>query len=827
MSRRLALPTPGLPVPSALAGILRDPLLRNGHALVLSSVTTTGIGLLYWVIAAHRSAPATLGRNTAAISALMFLGGVAQLNLLSALTRFVQPAGASTTRLVRGIYLLSASVAVVLGVSFLVLIPHVDPSLGFLTADRRLAAWFVLSTAVWAIFVLEDGVLTGLRRAVWVPVENTGYALLKCAMVIPLAASLFSGVFLSWTAATLLTIIPTNLYLFRRAIPRHERNSPTGSGVSVAELLRFVPYDYLGSLFWLGLTSLLPLFVVRELGPAANAFFSLAWVIAYGLHLVSINIGYSLVAETAVDQSELEVRVRHVLAHLAKLLVPAVIVVVLGAPELLGLFGHPYAAAGTTTLRLLALSALPFIVTATAVAAARARRQTSVVGVVNAAMFVLVFSITWALMRARGITAVGEAWLTAQLFVAVSLLVGRRLWLGPVARRGGKAEAPRSLSLGPSGIERVAIALARQGSRQVSRPAIERLRVWPQRRRAWHEVEQILPALGPAWTAVGSINRARSMVSPGGRSASDLTVALLRQSAGSGPIVVKIPRSEQGAADLRRQRDVLRALASDPRLGGWAALLPACELQQVGHRTFALETAFDGTDAATVLRAQPARLTAIRRAGLEVVDELHRRTARRIVVDEATMTRWVDEPVALLRSIHPSGSAPVAQRLAADRVAARLRAEVAGRRITVSWLHGDFTPGNVILCPGGERVSGIIDWGQARPNGISALDVSLWVAAIHCQSHGQQLGQLVREVLEGAEWPELDGAPARGPGATADRGGMGDTGLDPRTLLLWSWLEHVGCNLRKSPRYRRHRLWWANNVDSVLAWFATEGPMVA
>jgi O-antigen/teichoic acid export membrane protein len=79
---------------------LRTPLYRNGYALVLSSATTSVLGVAYWIVAARTYTPAAVGLNAAAISAMMFLAGVSQLNLMSALLRFIPGAGRATGQFV-------------------------------------------------------------------------------------------------------------------------------------------------------------------------------------------------------------------------------------------------------------------------------------------------------------------------------------------------------------------------------------------------------------------------------------------------------------------------------------------------------------------------------------------------------------------------------------------------------------------------------------------------------------------------------------------------------------------------------------------------------
>ena len=56
-----------------LTAHLRDPLYRNGYALVLSSAATSVLGILYWVLAARLYSTAVIGVNSALLSALSFL----------------------------------------------------------------------------------------------------------------------------------------------------------------------------------------------------------------------------------------------------------------------------------------------------------------------------------------------------------------------------------------------------------------------------------------------------------------------------------------------------------------------------------------------------------------------------------------------------------------------------------------------------------------------------------------------------------------------------------------------------------------------------------
>ncbi|MGH9102822.1 MAG: phosphotransferase [Acidimicrobiales bacterium] len=834
MSRGMALP--GAWARRRHAGLaLADPLLRNGHALVLSSGATSVVGLLYWAFAARSYDPATLGRNSVAISAMMFIGGVAQLNLTSALTRFIPGAGSRTRAFVLYAYGLSVAVSLVLSTAFLALVGTIAPSLGFLQATPSFAAWFMISSAAWAVFVLQDSVLTGLRRTGWVPVENAVFALLKVALVAVLASLLRTdGIFVSWTLATVVMTIPTNVYLFTWAIPRHPAPPAGSRPLELRQLTGYVPLDYLGSMCWLGATSLLPLLVIDMAGAAASAFFALAWVIAYALYLVPINMGSSLVVETALDTSALERRLRQLTSHLLLLLVPAVVVVVAGAPEILRLFGTRYGAQGGTTLRLLALSALPAIVSSTAVSAARAMRRMRLALAIPAALFALSFGLSLALIPVLGIAAVGWAWLGGQTVTAGALLATRSRWLSAARSGDGSPAAGAGVPWPGQGMAgggvraAVGLALARTMVRTgVARsvPAIPHH--LPQRLPAGvrRELLDALEVLAAVAGGAGDPGRPAPVLRVL-RRANDLTVALATGRDGLPETVVKIPHSAEALEDLRSRHLAIAAMVGDGRVWPWSTLLtPTYRLHEDGRLAFATETYVPGVDGHALLRREPGRLPTLLRASLEAIGELHRRTASSLVVDDPAVARWVSAPCELLESLHPSGRAGARRRLAVGRLEERLGTAMAGQRVTVSWCHGDFTPGNVVLSDDGTTVSGILDWGRSRPADLPAVDNLLMIVAARSQAEHREIGHVVVSILASGRLAGDDRRLVSGPASSPGGVEPGDLqpdlqpgGLQDVTLTLLCWLHHVTANLSKSRRYAQNPLWWAANVEPVLRW---------
>jgi O-antigen/teichoic acid export membrane protein len=424
------LRTPGALLRPIVA-TLHDPMLRNGHALIFSSSLTQVIGFFYWIVAARVYPAEEVGRNSVALNITMFLAAVAELNLMSTLVRFLPTSGSRSRRLILTIYAASVSIAAVIGCGFLVLIPRIEPQLAFLRSSPVLTMWFVVAVVTGAIFVLQDSALTGVRAAPFVPAENAAFSILKLCLLVVLARFMPAlGIFMSWTIAVAIIVVPTNGYLFFRAVPGHlQRNPVSTAPPMLSDIRSYVIPDSLAGLFILACTYLLPVLVIDRLGPNAAGHYSLAWTIGYALYSVSMNMGSSLVVETAGDQSVLRERCFQSIAHVAKLIVPVAALIIVAAPYALLAFGSAYARADVTLLRLITLSALPAILTNTAVSVTRSQRRMAMVAGIQIAIFALVWGISIALVGSMGITGIGAAWLIAETAVAAVLLIWPNLWL--------------------------------------------------------------------------------------------------------------------------------------------------------------------------------------------------------------------------------------------------------------------------------------------------------------------------------------------------------------------------------------------------------------
>lgn len=184
--RHLSPPTSGRwtgGIRSAVSRQWSDPLSRGGLALLVNTGLTGVLGFGYWIIAARLFSTYAVGVAGALVSATVLFSALGQLNLSGMLMRFLPRAEGKSRRLVLLAYAYAAGVSALLAVVSLVGIKIFASPTSPLRLGALEATAFVLAVAATAIFTIQDSVLIGLRKAVWVPAENGAFGVTKIAIL--------------------------------------------------------------------------------------------------------------------------------------------------------------------------------------------------------------------------------------------------------------------------------------------------------------------------------------------------------------------------------------------------------------------------------------------------------------------------------------------------------------------------------------------------------------------------------------------------------------------------------------------------------------------
>ena len=361
---------------------------------------------------------------------MTLLAQIAQLNLSYGFVRLLPQAGARTRTVVLFGYLVTATAGAMLATIFL------TTSLSASIVPRGLAPalLFLISVVLWTIFVIQDGVLTGLRRAFWVPAENLLFGAGKLLLLPAFAVLTVSeGIFLSWTVPVVIAVAAVNGLLFLRVMPhrpvgREQTRSPAMSGWRARPVASFLSAQYVVSVSSAAGNFLVPLIIIKRLGADANAHFYLPWLVGIAFS----NLLGSVVASFVVEVSHHEDPFRQTFWHAVRLMVGVAFVgfvlTVVAGPLLLRLLSRDYADAGSTLLRLIGL-AFPFsVVMALFTASLWIRQRFWLLAGFEFAQTAILIGLTYVFLDGSGINAPGIGNLVSDGVLALLILPAIIRW---------------------------------------------------------------------------------------------------------------------------------------------------------------------------------------------------------------------------------------------------------------------------------------------------------------------------------------------------------------------------------------------------------------
>lgn len=350
-------------------------------------------------------------------------------------------------------YAACTSIALVVSIVFVLFFPHTYIEKGVLPS-----VIFVGSVLLWVIFTIEDAALVGFRATFWVPVENTSFSVAKIALL-PIFAIVAPhvGVYTSWVLPLVGCVTAINLYLWRRVLRSHVRES-AGAGVLPRRSLirRIVLGEYLGGLSYTAMATVPVLMVSAYLGLKDAAYLQTPWLAGTSFDALLFSFATSLIVEATARPALAAANVKRSVRLAVRILGPGVVVLVVGAPWLLRILGTDYAVHGTRVLQLLAL-ALPFMaVNVLYLTYARLARRVRRVFLVQVSIAAIVLALCFTLIQTSlKITGVGVAFLGGQGLMALLLLPSVvRQYRNPDMAPGFEPDASlvaRSSGVSPSG----------------------------------------------------------------------------------------------------------------------------------------------------------------------------------------------------------------------------------------------------------------------------------------------------------------------------------------------------------------------------------------
>ena len=147
-----------------------------------------------------------------------------------------------------------------------------------------------------------------------------------------------------------------------------------------------------------------------------------------------------------------------------------------------------------------------------------------------------------------------------------------------------------------------------------------------------------------------------------------------------------------------------------------------------------------------------------------------------------------------------------------NRLVVKVQRDLLGKSVKVSWIHGDFWAGNLLIDGVSRAITGVIDWDLAAFPELPVHDVLQMLLLSRTLARRESLGQIVAGLLNGGSWTINE----RKLLETAVWASTDDVAQS--TLLLLYWLRYIAAIGQQQEQYVDHSvlIWRLRNVYPVL-----------
>jgi O-antigen/teichoic acid export membrane protein len=348
-------------------------LVRSTVALISTSVVTSGLGFLYWALAARLFPASDVGASATAIAAMNLIAPFTLLGLGTALVSRLPTMPDRRAELVSSAALLCGAAGGVVALILAVVLPA--DFLGLPDVGRRLVPTLVFAAGVAAqgVGMMVDSALLSLVGGGVQFWRNAIFATAKLVLLAVFALTLSRAgslsIYASWLGANLIGIAAVGFWLMRNHRIRPRRLWPAPS------LLRGLPF-HAARHHALNMALQVPFFAMPivanvTLGSAQAGYLYATWSVASFVFVLPMALSTALFASGARDSRSVITELRFTLRSSLAACAAANLLIFPFGGLILRIFGPDYAANGRTALIILCIGGLGVIVKDHHVALAR------------------------------------------------------------------------------------------------------------------------------------------------------------------------------------------------------------------------------------------------------------------------------------------------------------------------------------------------------------------------------------------------------------------------------------------------------------------------
>jgi O-antigen/teichoic acid export membrane protein len=338
-------------------------ILTNAASIVITMLVTSGIGFVYWWVAAHQFPPEAVGFASAAVSAMMLLSTVGVLGfgtfLIGELPR--QPNKRGT--LIFTALLVSGIVSAALGLLFALVSRWISSEFLALSSNIGGIALFILGVSLSTVGYVSDQASIGLLRGDVQFWRNTTQSVVKIALLLTFSLWLGSSsgiaIFATWVLGGFASLLGLGILV----VLKFGSNMNIKPNLSLLPSLRRNTLEHHALNLALQAPGLaLPVIVTALLSARTNAYFYASWMVATIASVGPAALTTILYAVGAADPSALGGKMRMTLKLSYGIALFAGVGLLFCSDLILRLFNASYAEQASWCLRYLGLGVFPLVI---------------------------------------------------------------------------------------------------------------------------------------------------------------------------------------------------------------------------------------------------------------------------------------------------------------------------------------------------------------------------------------------------------------------------------------------------------------------------------
>ena len=396
---------------------LHDPLFANAYFLMGNTLLSAGAGFFFWIFAARFYAPEDVGLGSALMAAAGLLCMFSLLGFDIGLIRYL-PREKDKGGMINSCFTITAIAAMLLSVVFLFGLHIWSPALMILRERAVFGLAFVLFVVAGSLAALQVNVFVAFRQAKYSFMQAVVAAIRIAGLPLLVALGAF-GIYAAAGIVSVFAFVIGNLLILR--VYSAYRPGFMIRKRAVNDMMHYSFGNYIANIFATLPNFILPLLVVNVLGAEMNAYFYVAWAIAFMLSAIPLAVSRSLLAEGSHSPDMLRRDVIRSLKFIFVLLIPAIVFVFVFGRYVLLLFGAEYAENSFEVLVVLCVASLPYAVNAVYTAVKRVQGGVGAVIWVYGVVAVITIVGGYLLMPGFGVMGPGYAWVVGNGIVAIAV----------------------------------------------------------------------------------------------------------------------------------------------------------------------------------------------------------------------------------------------------------------------------------------------------------------------------------------------------------------------------------------------------------------------